>query len=79
MHDVKRFFWDDPYLYKSCGDGMILLCVPEVEMLNVLKACHSSPVGQHHSGIRTSCLFVCLVEIVIFLFCFFIISFLFVC
>ena len=54
MHDVKRFFWDDPYLYKSCGDGMILLCVPEVEMLNVLKACHSSPLGQHHSGIRTA-------------------------
>lgn len=28
--------------------------VPEVEMLSVLEACHSSPFGGHHSGIRTA-------------------------
>ena len=51
MCDVRKFFWDDPYLYQSCADGLIHCCVPEVEMLSVLEACHSSPVGGHNSGI----------------------------
>ncbi len=32
MHDVKKFFWDEPYLHKSCADGLIRRCVPKVEM-----------------------------------------------
>lgn len=51
MHDVKKFFWDEPYLYKSCADWLIQHCVPEVEMLSILKSCNSSPVGGHYSGI----------------------------
>ena len=35
-------------------DGIIKRCMPEVEMLSVLEACHSSPVGGHHSAIRTA-------------------------
>ena len=54
MYDVKKFFWDEPYLYRSCADGLIRCCVPECEMLSVLEACHSSPVGGHHSGIQTA-------------------------
>ena len=54
MHDVKKFFWDDPYLYSSCANGLIWRCVPKVEMLSILEACHSSSVGGHHSGIRTT-------------------------
>ena len=54
MHDVKKFFWDEPYLYRICADGLIRWCVPNVEMLSVLKSCHSSHVGGHHSGIQTS-------------------------
>ena len=23
MHDVKKFFWDEPYLYRSFDDGLI--------------------------------------------------------
>ena len=38
----------------SCVDGLIQRCVPEVEMLSVLEAFHSSPVGGHHNGIRTT-------------------------
>ena len=30
MHDVKKFFWDEPYKYRSCADGLIRCCVPEV-------------------------------------------------
>ena len=54
MYDVKKFFWDEPYLYRSCGDGLIRRCVPECEMLSVLEACHSSPAGGNHSGTRTA-------------------------
>ena len=45
MYDVKKFFWDKPYLYRSCADGLIRHCVLECEMLSVLEACHSLPVG----------------------------------
>ena len=54
MYDVKKFFWNEAYLYRSCADGLIRRCVPEVVMLSVLEECHSSPVGGHHSGIRTA-------------------------
>ena len=43
MHNLTKFFWDNPYLYRSCVDGIIRRCVPEVEMLTVLEACYSSP------------------------------------
>ena len=54
MHDMKYLFWDETYLYGSYVDGLICRCVSEVEMLSVLEACHFSPVGGHHSGIRTA-------------------------
>ena len=54
MHDVKKFCWDEPYLYWTCADGLISCSVLEVEMLCFLEACHSSFVGGHHSGIRTA-------------------------
>ena len=28
MHDMKIFFWDEPYLYRSYADGLIHHCVP---------------------------------------------------
>ena len=37
MHDVKKFIWDEPYLYTLCVDGLIRRFVLEVEM-SVLEA-----------------------------------------
>ena len=54
MPDAQKFFWNEPYLYKSCADGLIRPCVSVVEMLSVLEAFHSLSVGGHHSGIRTT-------------------------
>ncbi|XP_069151915.1 uncharacterized protein [Solanum lycopersicum] len=51
MHDVKKFFWDEPYIYQSSVGGIIRLCVHEVKLLSVLEECHSLPVGGQHSGI----------------------------
>nr|GEV11616.1 reverse transcriptase domain-containing protein [Tanacetum cinerariifolium] len=46
--DVKHYFWDDPYLFKICGDQIIKRCVSGQEAINILKACHSGPTGGHH-------------------------------
>ena len=54
MHDVKKLFWNETYLYMSCADGFIVRCVSKVEMLSVLEAYHSSPVDRDHSSIRTA-------------------------
>ena len=45
MHDMKSFFWDEAFSYRSFADGNIRRCVHEIEMLNVLEACHSLHMG----------------------------------
>ncbi|XP_049357118.1 uncharacterized protein LOC125821794 [Solanum verrucosum] len=52
--DVKRYFWDEPYLFKECANHIIRRCVPEEKAIEILHACHASPVGGHHGGVRTS-------------------------
>ena len=54
MHEEEKFFWDETYLYRSFDYGLICRCVPEVQMLSVFKACHSSPVGEHYNCTRTA-------------------------
>ncbi|XP_069144398.1 uncharacterized protein [Solanum lycopersicum] len=54
IHDFKKFFLDEQYLYRSCADGLNHRCVLEVEMLSSLEACHSPPVGGHQSAICTA-------------------------
>ncbi|XP_049361012.1 uncharacterized protein LOC125825743 [Solanum verrucosum] len=53
MHDVGMYFLDEPYLYRICVDNIIRRCILEAEMLHILEACHSSPVGGHHGGAWT--------------------------
>nr|GEY92132.1 reverse transcriptase [Tanacetum cinerariifolium] len=43
--DVRHYFWDDPYLFKTCPDQMIRRCVAGQEALDILEACHSGPTG----------------------------------
>ncbi|GJX49440.1 reverse transcriptase domain-containing protein [Tanacetum coccineum] len=47
--DVKHYFWDDPYLFRTCADQIIRRCVFGQEALEILKACHEGPTGGHHS------------------------------
>jgi len=53
LKDVRRYFWDDPHLFRECGDGLFRRCVPQWEMEGVLKGCHSSTYGGHHGPSRT--------------------------
>ncbi|KAM6543139.1 hypothetical protein CsatB_007586 [Cannabis sativa] len=54
FHDVRSYYWDEPFLYKQCADRVIRRCVPQEEVQNILEHCHSSPYGGHFGGQRTA-------------------------
>nr|GEW27314.1 reverse transcriptase domain-containing protein [Tanacetum cinerariifolium] len=46
--DVKHYFWDDPFLFKNCDDQVIRRCIHDQEAIDILKAYHYGPTGEHH-------------------------------
>ena len=38
---VGNFFWDDPYLFHACTDGIIRYCITKEEVPKVLTHCHT--------------------------------------
>ncbi|GKA30027.1 reverse transcriptase domain-containing protein, partial [Tanacetum coccineum] len=48
--DVKHYFWDDPFLFKTCADQIIRRCVDGKEALEILEACHSGPTRGHYGA-----------------------------
>ncbi|XP_015163826.1 uncharacterized protein [Solanum tuberosum] len=54
LFDVKKYFWDEPYLFRECADHIIRRYVPEEETIEILHACHVSSVEGHHGGVRTA-------------------------
>ncbi|KAI9107427.1 hypothetical protein K1719_021464 [Acacia pycnantha] len=54
LHEVKKYFWDEPYLFKRCPDQLIRRCVPENEQECILHCCHSSDYGGHFGGEKTA-------------------------
>nr|GEV73979.1 reverse transcriptase domain-containing protein [Tanacetum cinerariifolium] len=52
--DVKNYFWDDPYLFKTCADQVIQRCVAGEEAVDILTACHSGPTGGHYGANYTA-------------------------
>ena len=54
MREVKRFFFDDPYLFKFCFDQVMIRCVFEEEIPNIMKYCHSLACGGHFSANKTA-------------------------
>ncbi|XP_027347990.1 uncharacterized protein LOC113859405 [Abrus precatorius] len=52
--DVKHYIWDEPYLFKICGDNMIRRCVSESEVNEILNHCHSREVGGHCGPSKTA-------------------------
>nr|GEW78978.1 reverse transcriptase domain-containing protein [Tanacetum cinerariifolium] len=43
--DARHYFWDDPYLFRTCADQIIRRCVASKEAIDILNACHSGPTG----------------------------------
>ena len=52
--EVKRYFWEDPILFKQCADQIIRRCVLESEVSEILTHCHSLECGDHFNGQRTT-------------------------
>ncbi|GKB52864.1 reverse transcriptase domain-containing protein, partial [Tanacetum coccineum] len=52
--DVKHYFWDDPYLFRTCVDQIIRRCVHGQEAFEILKACYEGPTWGHHSANLTA-------------------------
>ncbi|GKF48670.1 reverse transcriptase domain-containing protein [Tanacetum coccineum] len=52
--NVKHYFWDDPYLFKICGDQVIRRCVHGQEAADILTACHNGPTRGHHGANYTA-------------------------
>ena len=52
--EVKHYFWEEPILYRHCADQVIRRCVPEEEMTNILKHCHTLEYGGHFGTQRTA-------------------------
>nr|GEV28208.1 reverse transcriptase domain-containing protein [Tanacetum cinerariifolium] len=52
--DARHYFWDDPYLFRTCPDQIIRRCVAGQEAVDILKACHSGPTGGHYGANYTA-------------------------
>ncbi|GJU13359.1 reverse transcriptase domain-containing protein [Tanacetum coccineum] len=46
--DLKHYFWEEPYLFKVCSDGIIRRCVSGSETQTILDQCHYGPTGGHY-------------------------------
>ncbi|GKU88967.1 hypothetical protein SLEP1_g3172 [Rubroshorea leprosula] len=52
--DIKHYLWEEPFLYKICGDGMIQRCVPQEKVDAILTFCHDKEAGGHFSASKTA-------------------------
>nr|GFA03100.1 reverse transcriptase domain-containing protein [Tanacetum cinerariifolium] len=52
--DARHYFWDDPYLFRTCADQIIRRCVAGKEAIDILNACHSGPTGGHYGAHYTA-------------------------
>nr|GFB54007.1 reverse transcriptase domain-containing protein [Tanacetum cinerariifolium] len=52
--DARHYFWDDPYLFRTCADQIIRRCMAGKEAIDILNACHSGPTGGHYGANYTA-------------------------
>ncbi|GJW07283.1 reverse transcriptase domain-containing protein [Tanacetum coccineum] len=48
--DLKHYFWEEPYLFKVCSDGMIRRCISGPETRTILDQCYHGPTGRHYGS-----------------------------
>ncbi|KAF8117952.1 hypothetical protein N665_0007s0001 [Sinapis alba] len=53
LKDVRRYFWDEPFLYKQCADNVFRRCVTEEEISDILFHCHGSNYAGHFAASKT--------------------------
>nr|GFA92101.1 reverse transcriptase domain-containing protein [Tanacetum cinerariifolium] len=52
--DARHYFWDDPYLFRTCADQIIRRCVAGKEAIYILNACHSGPTEGYYRANYTA-------------------------
>nr|GEZ03782.1 reverse transcriptase domain-containing protein [Tanacetum cinerariifolium] len=52
--DARHYFWDDPYLFRTCADQIIRRCLAGKEVIDIINACHSGPTGGHYEANYTA-------------------------
>nr|GFC18382.1 reverse transcriptase domain-containing protein [Tanacetum cinerariifolium] len=52
--DARHYFWDDPYLFRTCADQIIRRCMAGKEAIDILHACHCGPTGGHYRANYTT-------------------------
>nr|GEZ70377.1 reverse transcriptase domain-containing protein [Tanacetum cinerariifolium] len=52
--DVKHYFWDDPFLFKTCADQVIWRCGAGQEAVDILTACHNGPIEELYGANYTA-------------------------
>nr|GFA11571.1 reverse transcriptase domain-containing protein [Tanacetum cinerariifolium] len=52
--DVRYYFWDDPYLFRTYANQIIRHCVAGKEAIDILNACHSGPIEGHYGANYTA-------------------------
>ena len=53
LRDAKLYFWDEPFLYQHCKDGVFRRCVPETEIPRILDHCHGFSYAGHFASFKT--------------------------
>ncbi|WZZ43082.1 hypothetical protein YC2023_039341 [Brassica napus] len=51
--DVKRYYWDEPYLYILCNDQLYRRVVANEEIDEIFTQCHGSSYGGHFATFKT--------------------------
>ncbi|GJU19205.1 reverse transcriptase domain-containing protein [Tanacetum coccineum] len=54
LSKLKHYFWDEPYLFKMCPDGMIKRCVYGAKTQKILDECHHGPTEGHYGPSTTT-------------------------
>ena len=54
LADIKKYYFDDPYLFKYCPDQLMRRCVPNDDQIGILTFCHSKACGGHFSTRKTT-------------------------
>ena len=52
--DIKKYYFDDPYLFKYCPDQLLRRCVSNDDQIRVLSFGHSEAYGGHFSARKTA-------------------------
>ena len=45
FHDLKHYYWEEPFLFKSGVGGIFHRCVPKNEIENIIVHYHEAPYG----------------------------------